>query len=133
MMSEAEGRVAIRVVLALGFVFAFAQFAEDFSGAAVFHPHAGGNGRFIRAQKYVGLFLFAKQRRDRRLVLAPQALYFLGAGFQRCIVGLDREREFDVGCGVFMAAIEFEVIRHRPQLIENKVSAANSVFSMSKT
>ena len=50
------------------------------------------------------------------LFVGAQPRHFLGARLQRGIVGLDGERELDVGGGVFMAAIEFEIVGQRAQL-----------------
>ena len=76
----------------------------------------GRDRRLVGAQEHVGLLLLAEQRRDRRLVLGAQPRDLLGARLQRGIVGLDRQREFDVGRGVFMAAIEPEIVGQRAQL-----------------
>ena len=80
------------------------------------HVQLGRHRRLVGAQEHVGLLLLAEQHRDRRLVLRAQPRHFLGARLQRGIVGVDRQRELDVGRGIFMAAIEFEIVRQRAQL-----------------
>ena len=64
------------------------------------------------------LAFFSSPSSDRngRLVVGAQPRHFLGARLQRGIVGLDGQRELDVGGGIFMAAIEFEIVGQRPQL-----------------
>ena len=80
-----------------------------------FHPHAGGDRRLIGAQEHVGLLFLAERYRNGRLIGGAQPRHFLGARLQRRIVRLDGQREFDIGRGIFVAAIQFEIIGQHAQ------------------
>ena len=67
-------------------------------------------------RKTLACFSLPSCHRKGRLARGAQTRHLLGARLQRGIVRFDRQRELDVGSGIFMAAIKPEVVRQRAQL-----------------
>ena len=100
-----------------GLVLALAQLAEHVGGTRRLSCRrcAATDGSSARRNTFA-FFSSPSRVGIVGLFVGAQPRHLLGARFQRGIVRLDRQRELDVGSGIFMAAIEFEIVGQRAQL-----------------
>ncbi len=72
----------------------------------------------LRPEEGIGRPLLRHRRRNRRQAFLTALRNFLGAGLERRVAGLNREREAGVGLRIFMSAINPGLVRQRRELAE---------------
>src|SRR5215467_3853769 len=85
-------------------VFACPYFGKHLGGGFAGKADRGSDLRLVGTQEHIGPFFIAHAARDGRRARRDLPLGLRGAGLQSGIAGLDRQREADIGVGVFVAA-----------------------------